>query len=97
MLEFYDLNARHQAAIIWGTVLLAFLCFKSGGVRSSLFAVFQSLLKPAIAFLMLGLLAKVVVVAALSVALGRQFGLWQTIPAVAATVWFPVCGHFVAA
>lgn len=92
MIDFYDVNARHEAAIVWGTLLLAFICVKSGPARQSLLVCLKAIMKPMLAVSICGLLANTVITAVVSVWLGRQIGLWQTFPVIATTIWFVSAG-----
>ena len=92
MIDFYDVNARHEAAIVWGTLLLVYICVTPGPARRSLLACLKSIMQPLLAVSICGLLANTVITAVLSVWLGRQIGLWQTFPVIAMMIWFVSAG-----
>lgn len=55
MVEWYDLNARHEAMFLWLGVILLFAMAKSGGARSSILSLLESFIKPVILGPVLGL------------------------------------------
>ena len=92
MIEFLDLNARHEAALIWYGGFLVYISLCSSEVRSSIL----SLLKRASEGIILGtltaLLLFVIVLTTLAVIVGRAIGLFEVIPGITATVWFLTSG-----
>ena len=48
MIEWYDLNARHEAMFLWLGGILLFTMAKSGGVRTSVLRLLESFIKPVI-------------------------------------------------
>ena len=87
MLEWHDLNARHEASILWLSAMLVFAAASSPDVRRSAYDLLRMLLQPAISLLIVGLLANVAIVTTITVVAGRKVGLWETLPIVTATVW----------
>ena len=87
MLEWHDLNARHEATILWGAVLLAIAVAKSPEVRRAIRRLGRTLLEPPISILLSGLFVNAAIITALAVCMGRKVGLWETLPIVAASIW----------
>ena len=87
MLEWHDLNARHEATILWGAALLAIAVAKSPEVRRAILRLGKTLLEPPISILLSGLFVNAAFITALAVCLGRKVGLWETLPLVTATIW----------
>ncbi len=87
MLEWHDLNARHEATILWGAVLLAIAVAKSPEVRRAIRHLGRTLLEPPISILLSGLFVNAAIITALAVCMGRKVGLWETLPIVTATFW----------
>ena len=92
MLEFYDLNARHTATIIWGTLLIFYAFFSSGEVRRSFLRVLRAILNPSMALVIIGLICNVSIIVALWTGVGRHFGFWETIPLVTSSFWVAMTG-----
>ena len=88
MLEWHDLNARHEATVLWATVVLVFTIFRSADFRRSIHNLLSTLLSPSLLLPILGLLIDVTTLTVLSVILGRRVGLWETLPVVTASIWF---------
>ena len=87
MLEWHDLNARHEATILWLSALLVIAAASSPDVRRSAYDLLRMLLQPAISLLIIGLLANVAILTTITVVVGRKVGLWETLPIVTAIVW----------
>ena len=87
MLEWHDLNARHEASILWLSAILVIAAARSSGVRRSSYDLLRMLLQPAISLPIVGLLANVAILTAITVVVGRKVGLWETLPMVTAIVW----------
>ena len=92
MLEWHDLNARHQAIALWWAVILVIAMIKSPEFRRSIRSLIRSLLSPSILVPMLGLLAYVTLLTVLGVTSGRIVGLWKTLPVVTAALWLLTTG-----
>ena len=92
MLDWYDLNARHEATILWiaATLFIAIAC--SAGVRRSAHGLLRMLREPAISLLIVGLLANVALLTFVATALGRKVGLWETVPVMTSIVWASTTG-----
>ena len=87
MLEWHDLNARHEATIHWLSAMLVIAAASSPDVRRSAYDLLRMLLQPAISLLIVGLLANVAILTTITVVVGRKVGLWETLPIVTAIVW----------
>ena len=87
MLEWHDLNARHEATIIWLSAMLVIAAAGSSDVRRSAYDLLRMFLQPAISLPIVGLLANVAILTTITVVVGRKVGLWETLPIVTATVW----------
>ena len=87
MLEWHDLNVRHEATILWGAVLLAIAVAKSPEVRRAIRRLGRTLLEPPISILLSGLFVNAAIISALAVCVGREVGLWESLPIVTATIW----------
>ena len=87
MLEWHDLNARHEATFLWVAAIVVLAVVRSADIRRSVYGLLISLLKPAISLLMVGLLANVAFLTVIAVIVGRKVGLWETLPVVTAMVW----------
>ena len=95
MLEWYDLNARHEATFLWAAVVLLSFVAKSSRARSQTLHLLRALLKPSIFLLIIGLVANVVALSSIAVIIGRKVGLWETLPIVAAIIWSFTTGVFI--
>ncbi len=87
MLEWHDLNARHEATFLWIAVVLLFVTVASSQIRNSIWDIFESMLEPYIWLPLVGLFANVAALSTLVVILGRGVGLWETLPIVTAIIW----------
>ena len=87
MFEWHDLNARHEATILWGALLLLIAVVKSSEVRQAILRLGKILLEPPISILFIGLFISVAITSAFGVCVGRKVGLWETFPIVTATFW----------
>ncbi len=88
MIEWHDLNARHEAAILWVGAFLLYALAASSAVRQSVLGIQKALWNR---FIITSLMGLIVVVAALAVAavyIGRIAGLWETLPVITVFVWF---------
>ena len=92
MLEWHDLNARHEATFLWVAAIVVLAAVRSADIRSSVYGLLKTLLKPAISLLMVGLLANVAFLTFIAVIVGRKVGLWETLPVVTAIVWASTTG-----
>ena len=87
MLEWYDLNARHEATLFWVAAVFVLASVRSTEFRTSLLSLLKTLFEPQISLLIFGLFANAAIVTLLAVIVGRAFGLWETLPVVTATIW----------
>ena len=87
MIDWYDINARHEAAILWLGALSIVALAASSGVRQSVLELLKTLGHRTILSLYTGLLLVVTALAAVAVYLGRSVGLWETLPVVTVSVW----------
>ena len=87
MLEWHDLNARHEATFLWVATMLVIAVARSADVRRSVYDLLKMLLKPDISLLIVGLLTNVTVLTTIAVIVGREVGIWETLPIVTAIVW----------
>lgn len=92
MVEWHDLNARHEAAILWVVALFVLGFAKSPEIRSSVFHLLKTLLNPTISLMMIGLFVTVAVFSTAAVVAGRKAGFWETLPVVTAVVWSLTAG-----
>ena len=92
MIEFFDLNARHEAAFIWYSGFLAYAFLRSQDVRSSILSLMKKLSGGMMLGVMTALLLFVVVLTTLAVMVGRTVGLFEVVPGITATVWFLTSG-----
>ena len=87
MLEWHDLNARHEAALFWIGLFLLFAIAKSAGVRQSTRGLLRSFLAPLVSGLIIILVIVSALSATLAVLLGRAIGLFEVLPIVTVTIW----------
>ena len=87
MVEWYDLNARHAAILIWGSAVFAVPIVTSADVRKSIYDILLLVMSPSISLLVLGLLMNIAGLTFLGVLLGRKIGFWETLPVVSVTIW----------
>ena len=87
MLEWHDLNARHEAIILCFSAMLVIAAASSSDVRRSAYDLLRMFLQPAISLPIVGLLANVAILTTIAVVVGRKVGLWETLPIVTAIVW----------
>ena len=87
MIEWYDLNARQMAAMIWVLVALLLLLLKSADMRISIRGLLLSFFKPVIFLSTSGLLLVTAAVSVSAVYLGRSLGAFETLPVVTSIVW----------
>ncbi len=92
MIDWYDLNARHEAAILWFGALFICLLAASSGVRQSVLGILKTLGHQTTLTLFIGLLWVTAALATVAVCLGRIAGLWETLPIVTVSVWFVSSG-----
>ena len=92
MIDWYDLNARHEAALLWGAAFLAFALAKSPDVRKSIGSLLKMLPDPPIIALFIGLFVIEAALATVAVVLGRFVGLWTTLPIVTVSIWSVTSG-----
>ena len=93
MIEWYDLNARHEATFLWlgGFVIWAFV--KSGAVRESIRHLLNSFIRPIVLVPILGLFIVATGLAAVAVTFGRIVGLWEILPVISVAVWGVTSGE----
>ena len=87
MIDWYDLNARHEAVTLWLGAFLIYALATSGGVRGSVLDLLKILKSRTIVMLFMGLLLVVAALAAVAVFVGRIVGLWENPPIVTVSVW----------
>ena len=87
MLEWHDLNARHEATLLWLAAMLIIGIAGSAEARRSVCDLLKMLLEPTISLLIVGLLANVIFLTFIAAIVGREVGLWETLPVVTAIVW----------
>lgn len=87
MIEWYDLNARHEAMFLWLGGILLFTMAKSGGVRKSILRLLKSFIRPVILGPVLGLFIVVAGLAIAAVTFGRTVGLWEIWPVISVVIW----------
>ena len=92
MLEWHDLNARHEATLLCVVAVLVLASVRSTEVRTSLSGLSKTLIKPPISLLIFGLFANAAILTLLAVIVGRTFGFWETLPVVSATMWSLMSG-----
>ena len=87
MLDWYDLNARHEAVILWITAFLLYAFLSSRQARKSVLALGKTVMDPTILILLGGLLLVVTALATVAVWLGRIAGFWETLPVITVSIW----------
>ena len=87
MIEWYDLNARHEAMFLWFGGILLFTMAKSGGVRKSTIRLVQSFIRPVILGPVFGLFIVVAGLAIAAVTFGRVVGFWEIWPVISVVIW----------
>ena len=92
MLEWYDLNARQQATLFWGSAALLVLLVRNSNLRHSICDLIASFLKLNIFVIISSLLLTTATLAVAAVYLGRQFGLFEILPIVTSIVWAMTSG-----
>ena len=92
MLDWYDLNARHEATILWVGAVLVVSFVTSVEIRKAIATVARTLSKPPISLLIIGLLTNVAILATAAVVIGRNVGFWETPPIVTVTMWSLTAG-----
>ena len=92
MLDWYDLNARHEATILWVAAVLVVAFATSHRTRGAISSILRTLLRPSITLLIIGLLVNVATLTTAAVVVGRNVGFWETLPVVTATIWFLTTG-----
>ena len=92
MVEFLDLNARHEAALIWYSAFLTVAIVGSSDIRSSCLSLLKTLSEGMMLGVVTALLLFVVVLTTLALIVGRTVGLFEVVPGITATVWFLTSG-----
>ena len=87
MVEWYDLNARQQAALIWGLVGLLVLVLKYADIRTSIRDLLLSFFKPVVFLCITGLVIVTAAVSAGAVYVGRCLGAFEALPVVTSIIW----------
>ena len=87
MIDWYDLNARHEAAILWFGALFIYSLAASSGVRQSVLGLLKILGHRTILMSFIGFLLVVTALATVAVCLGGIVDLWETLPIVTVCVW----------
>lgn len=87
MIEWYDLNARQQAALLWSLVALLILFMKFPDIRRSLRSLLLASLMPAIVLSVSGLLLITASVSVVAVYAGRRLGAFEALPVVTTIIW----------
>ena len=87
MIDWYDLNARHEAALLWFGALLIFAIATSIAVRSSLLSLLKILLQRTLLMSVMGLFLVAAFLTIAAVCLGRIAGLWETLPVITVSIW----------
>ena len=92
MIEWYDLNARHEAAILWFGAFLIYALAASSGVRQSVLGLLKVLGHRTVLTSFIGLLLVVTALITVAVCVGRFAGFWETLPVVTVFVWILTSG-----
>ena len=87
MFDWYDLNPRHEATILWSAAFLLFVFVASPSIRQSAGGILKLLVQPTILVPIVGLLATIAATTIVGVTIGRKVGLWDTLPVVTASFW----------
>ena len=87
MIEWYDLNARHEAVVVWITAFLLYAFLSSRQARKSVLALGRTVMDRTILILLGGLLLVVIALATVAVCLGRIAGFWETLPVITVSIW----------
>ena len=87
MIEWYDLNARHEATVLWVGGFVIWAIVTSEAVRESIRHLLSSFIRPILLVPILGLFIIVTGLAAVAVTFGRTVGLWEICPVVSVAVW----------
>ncbi len=90
-MEWYDLNNRHIASVLWLIILVATGAFNKN-IRQSAIGLIGAALERRVLSLLIEMLFYCAVVLACVVVLGKWLGLWNTLPLVAAIFWFGLSG-----
>ncbi len=92
MIEWYDLNARHEAMLLWLGVILLSTVAGSGGVRKSVLLLLKLFIKPIILVPVFGLFIIVAALAIVAVSFGNAVGLWVIWPVISVVIWGATSG-----
>ena len=92
MIEWYDLNARHEAAILWFGAFSIYALAASSGVRRSILGLLKVLGHRAVFTSFIGFLLVVGALTTVAVCAGRIAGFWETLPIVTVSVWTVTSG-----
>lgn len=87
MLDWYDLNARHAASLIWASLFVGFFLVKSPDVRRAFAGVVASALNRHLFPVFAGFFVVVGISTFCAVLLGGLASYWVTLPVVTAAVW----------
>ena len=90
-LEWFDLNYRHFAVVLWLVVFVGGLSFKIE-VRCAIFSMVRVALERTILSVLTGAIVWSALMLSATVVVGRMLGLWSTIPAFSGLYWFFVSG-----
>ena len=89
MFDFYDLNARHIAILLWTAVFLAFCLFKSPTrIWKCVLGLITAFAEPMVLLVITGLVSVVLIVIVATEALKWVVGVAEPVPLVATTFWF---------
>lgn len=92
MIDFYDLNARHEAAFLWIAFFVIATFVESSDFRSSALDLLKTFSEGIILLVLTGLLLFVIVLTILAVIFGKLTGFWENIPVITAMTWFFTAG-----
>ena len=92
MVDFYDLNARHAATLLWSGGTVSVLIVTSAAVRRSIVSILGLLVHLGLSLWLLGLFVMAVATAVVVVAVGKKFGLWEVIPLMMVGTWYVTSG-----
>ncbi len=87
MIEWFDLNARHEAATLWIGTFLIYAVAWSSDVRKSCFGLLKTLSHGSLLLWFMGLILVVASLATALVGAGRAIGFWEILPVVTVTLW----------
>ena len=92
MLDWYDLNARHEAILLWVALFLLFAFVKSPGAIQAFWNLLVTACQPVLIRVFSGHFAVAALFTAGAVCVGRPLGFWDTLPVVLAATWTSTSG-----